>query len=245
MKLFPIFLTGISSQIVREYLAEDGSDPPEDFGVRAVKPRHPKKRMNTLIRFSQEILDENFGFWSRQATFKNNFRRIGQKMLNSFDRCGSYDGDAPDPDDSDNSDQTRTDDRYNKSDPCKASKQLTTGYRKWAEKYLVNCVGQKSKDHITAKMNKARVILLKALTKRALCKENLAEFTKPEKGKIIQKFKSLGQDWKLSFEIKPTSISNGWTNILFSTTASAKEGVNVKYKLENYFVRQYIKRLTP
>ena len=109
MKLLPVFVAGISGQIIRDYASEDGSGPPDDIGVREVKPRHPKQRMNTLLRFSQEILDNNFGFWSRQAKFKNNFSRIGQKMIKSFDRCGSYDGDAPDPDDSDEPDQTRTD----------------------------------------------------------------------------------------------------------------------------------------
>ena len=78
-------------------------------------------------------------------------------------------------------------------------------------------------------MNRARTILLKALTNHGSCPEDFGEFTKPEKGKIVQKFDSLGPDWILTFDIQPTGTSNDWTNILFSTNASAKKGASESY----------------
>ena len=38
-------------------------------------------------------------------------------------------------------------DRYNREDPSVGAKQLTTGYRKWAERYISQCSGQRLYSH--------------------------------------------------------------------------------------------------
>ena len=35
-------------------------------------------------------------------------------------------------------------DRYDREDPAVGTKQITTGFRKWAERYLSQCSGQKN-----------------------------------------------------------------------------------------------------
>jgi len=65
----------------------------------------------------------------------------------------------------------------------------------------------------------------KKLEKDGRCVESPdnGEFTKPVAGKIVKTFDSLGQDYRVSFEIKVTGRSSGYTNILFGTSASAKK----------------------
>ena len=38
-------------------------------------------------------------------------------------------------------------DRYDRENPLKGAKQITTGFRKWAERYISDCVGQKTFKH--------------------------------------------------------------------------------------------------
>ena len=38
-------------------------------------------------------------------------------------------------------------DRYDRENPLKGAKQITTGFRKWAERYISDCYGQKTFQH--------------------------------------------------------------------------------------------------
>ena len=44
--------------------------------------------------------------------------------------------------------------RYNREDPVEGVRQLTTGYRKWAERYLSQCSGQRQYQHQANRMAK-------------------------------------------------------------------------------------------
>ena len=44
--------------------------------------------------------------------------------------------------------------RYNREDPAVGTKQITTGFRKWAERYLSACSGQKNYNYQVNRMNK-------------------------------------------------------------------------------------------
>ena len=44
--------------------------------------------------------------------------------------------------------------RYDRTDPAKGTKQITTGFRKWAERYLSACSGQKNYNYQVNRMNK-------------------------------------------------------------------------------------------
>ena len=66
---------------------------------KKVPPRHPLQRLNTLIGFSQELLDNWYGFLPSQAKWKNKFVTNGARMERAFtrgeQRCGFYDESLP------------------------------------------------------------------------------------------------------------------------------------------------------
>ena len=45
-------------------------------------------------------------------------------------------------------------DRYDREDPAVGTKQITTGFRKWAERYISACSGQRQYQHQVNRMNK-------------------------------------------------------------------------------------------
>ena len=48
----------------------------------------------------------------------------------------------------------RASERYNKAVPEEGVKQITTGFRKWAERYLGNCSGQRNYSYQMNRMNR-------------------------------------------------------------------------------------------
>ena len=54
--------------------------------------------------------------------------------------------------------------RYNREDPCQGIKQIMTGFRKWAERYIGGCGGQKKKQHQVKRANKYYAIFKAGLS---------------------------------------------------------------------------------
>ena len=115
---------------------------------KKVPPRHPLQRLNRLTEFTEEILNDWFTFLPSKdawvAKFANNAARMERNFNRGNQRCGFYDEDqlphgGPERKRRDADDV----DRYNREDPSVGVKQLTTGYRKWAERYLSACSGQR------------------------------------------------------------------------------------------------------
>jgi len=138
---------------------------------KKVPPRHPLQRLNRLVEFSDEILDQWYTFLPSKASWKNKFGQNAVRMERNFNRgnqkCGYYDdtqlphgGPSAGAQNgrkkrSDDYDQFWGDDelRYSQ-DPKLATKQITTGFRKWAERYLAACSGQKKYNFQIRRMNK-------------------------------------------------------------------------------------------
>ena len=139
MKLSTICLAGIASATEKK-----------------VPPRHPLDRLDRLIEFSQEILQSDGFRWFDQvwiSRWESKFHKNAERMRHSFGRCGFYDeslehgGPAVD--------RKRRDldfDRYNRENPCEGMKQIITGFRKWSERYLSKCRGQKNNKHQAIRM---------------------------------------------------------------------------------------------
>ena len=127
---------------------------------KKVPPRHPLDRLARLTEFSVEILDEWFSFvpsvnaWKQK--FANNANRMERNFKRGNQRCDFYDNQLPNGGPSD--DRKRRDlddiDRYNREDPSVGIKQITTGYRKWAERYLSQCSGQRQYQYQVDRMNR-------------------------------------------------------------------------------------------
>ena len=116
---------------------------------KKVPPRHPLQRLNRLTEFTEELLNNWFTFLPSKDSWVAKFARNAGRMERSFtrggQRCGHYDEDQlPHGGPADRKRREADDvDRYNREDPSVGVKQLTTGYRKWAERYISQCSGQR------------------------------------------------------------------------------------------------------
>ena len=126
---------------------------------KKVPPRHPLQRLDRLTQFTDEILDAWFQFLPSKDAWKAKFRNNAERMERNFtrgnQRCGYYDAEnlphgGPERKRRDADDSV---DRYNREDPSEGIRQLTTGYRKWAERYLSQCSGQRQHQHQINRMN--------------------------------------------------------------------------------------------
>ena len=117
---------------------------------KKVPPRHPLQRLNRLTEFTEEILTQWFDFLPSQQSWIQKFANNAERMKRNFERgnqrCGFYDENQlphGGPERKRRSDDDFDVDRYNRDTPEIGVKQITTGYRKWAERYLSQCSGQK------------------------------------------------------------------------------------------------------
>ena len=144
---------------------------------KKVPPRHPLQRLAKLTEFSAEILDQWYDFLPSKESWKAKFATNAARMESNFkrgnQRCGFYDADLPnggpaevviaEPAEAENAESADVRkrreadvamDRYNREDPVEGTKQITTGFRKWAERYISQCSGQRLNQHQTKRMIK-------------------------------------------------------------------------------------------
>ena len=112
---------------------------------KKVPPRHPLQRLNKLVEFSEEILNEWYTFLPSKDSWVAKFAANAERMERNFNRgnqrCGYYDESSEHggPAAERKRREANSDlDRYNREDPVEGTKQITTGFRKWAERYLAN-----------------------------------------------------------------------------------------------------------
>ena len=127
---------------------------------KKVPPRHPVQRLNRLVQFTEELMNDWFDWLPSQEKwiqkFANNAARMEKNFYRGNQRCGFYDEDQL-PHGGPSDDRKRRDldvDRYDRTDPVNGVQQLTTGFRKWAERYLSQCSGQKIYNHQVNRMNR-------------------------------------------------------------------------------------------
>ena len=127
---------------------------------KKVPPRHPLQRLNRLTEFTEELLNDWFTFLPSKDAWINKFATNAGRMARNFERgnqrCGHYDeNQLPHGGPSERKRRDLDDvDRYNREDPAVGVKQLTTGYRKWAERYLSQCSGQRNYSFQINRMNR-------------------------------------------------------------------------------------------
>ena len=131
---------------------------------KKVPPRHPLQRLAKLTEFSAEILNEWYTFLPSKDSWVAKFATNAERMERNFNRgnqrCGFYNADLPNggPAKSDDDRKRReaddSMDRYNREDPSEGTKQITTGFRKWAERYISQCSGQRQYQHQINRMNR-------------------------------------------------------------------------------------------
>ena len=95
--------------------------------------------LNNLEKISLEILNSD-SINKRQQwkdKWSKKFMSNTQRMRDSFERCGTIDGEADD----------EIEVEYDTSNPCGAIDGLINGYSKWADRYIAACKGQKNYSH--------------------------------------------------------------------------------------------------
>jgi hypothetical protein len=149
-------------------------------GEKKVPPRHPRNRLKTLTRFTQEWLTKNFrNLLAESHPGDQNGERLANRFTKRFNywgarlqklvddkekECFFFDPNSP------HGGRTRRDEngtvdehddyaydysedaddllRYDKNNPQRGLRQITTGFRKWAQRYISDCPGErKNKAH--------------------------------------------------------------------------------------------------
>merc|ERR1711920_833124 len=138
---------------------------------RKVPPRHPLQRLARLTEFSEELLNDWYSWLPSKdrwvAKFANNAARMERNFQRGEQRCGHYNEDQlPHGGPAERKRRSNDEwDRYNREDPAEGTKQITTGYRKWAERYISVCSGQRQYQYQVQRMNKWNALLQAHLLK--------------------------------------------------------------------------------
>ena len=113
---------------------------------KKVPPRHPLQRLNRLTAFSIELLNDWYSWLPSKDSWVGKFQRNAERMARNYERCGYYDPNNM-PHGGPSADRNRRDleevFRYDKEDPSVGTQQITTGFRKWAARYMAACSGQR------------------------------------------------------------------------------------------------------
>merc|ERR1712176_1509219 len=127
---------------------------------KKVPPRHPLQRLTRLTEFSAELLNDWYSWLPSKDSWVQKFATNAERMERNFNRgnqrCGYYDEDNLPHGGPERKRRREADDvfRYDREDPAKGTKQITTGFRKWAERYISACSGQRQYQHQVNRMNK-------------------------------------------------------------------------------------------
>lgn len=146
---------------------------------KKVPPRHPTQRLNRLNQFAEEWLNDNVSHLASLPSWVNKFNNNAARMERGFSRanCGFYDPalaphGGPDPNpllrpsgrprnrrqaslgEGDYEDEDGTLLRYDRTNPMTGIKQITTGYRKWAQRFINECNGQRKYKYQVNRMQK-------------------------------------------------------------------------------------------
>jgi hypothetical protein len=132
---------------------------------KKVPPRHPLQRLNKLVSHSAELLNDHYGFLPSKEAWIQKFATNAERMRRNFSRdnqrCGFYDeAQLPHggPARKRRTAEGDEDDifRYDRTNPILGTRQITSGFRKWAERYIANCSGQKNNKFQVNRMNRWR-----------------------------------------------------------------------------------------
>merc|ERR1711979_9973 len=112
---------------------------------KKVPPRHPNNRLNKLLQFASEWCDDNLNA-SEAKHWKNKFERNKSRISRRWEICGFYDENQLPHGGPAKARKRRfagaEDDeliRYDKNNPVVGIKQITTGFVKWAKRYISTC----------------------------------------------------------------------------------------------------------
>merc|ERR1739848_52336 len=142
MKLIATFLYAV-------VLGQDDED-------RKVPPRTPVARMEQLKRHIGRLMKDHFSDCSKSDAWEDKLLKICNRSLNAYNlrpnSCGFFDPDK----EHGGPRAEEEDERYSETDAIASINGITSGIRKWSQRYLNECGGQKNHEHIVNHSNKWR-----------------------------------------------------------------------------------------
>jgi len=115
---------------------------------KKVPPRHPLQRLKKLNMFANEWLTDNLSA-KEAANWGPKFDKNTARFERRWQLCSFYDENqlphgGPKParkrrSEDDVSEDDLDFERYNKNMPLTGIKQITSGFRKWAQRYVADC----------------------------------------------------------------------------------------------------------
>ena len=110
----------------------------------ASAPSDPIDRLDQLVQFSVEVIDNFLANINRVDDWKRKFTKSAERMKNSYQRCGEDPVVDAEPEWA----------NYDHSTGIKAMGDVTTGFIKWANTYISGCGGHKREKHHVKRMTK-------------------------------------------------------------------------------------------
>ena len=134
-------------------------------GDKVVPNKTPEERMAQLKRHIDRLMVDHFGGCSKAAFWGSKLNKVGDRALKAYNRlnrpCSFFDpnvehgGPAARKRRADGDDEVR----YSETDAIASINGITAGLRKWSQRYLAECGGQKNHDHLVRHSNKWRAKL--------------------------------------------------------------------------------------
>ena len=129
---------------------------------KKVPPKTPEDRINQLKRHITRLMDDHFSSCSKASAWETKMHKVCDRAFKAFTRinksCGYFDPNHPSGHGGPERKRRAVDDdlRYSELDAVASINGITGGMRKWSERYIAACGGQKNHDHIVNHSNKWR-----------------------------------------------------------------------------------------
>lgn len=150
MKVLAVFLASAA-------LAEDTD--------RKVPPKEPMDRIAQLKKHIVRLMDDHFSTCAKADVWETKMSKVADRAAKAFNRvnnsCGYFDPDNASGHGGPERKRREGDDdlRYSETDAVASINGITAGMRKWSERYIAACGGQKNHAHIVNHSNKWRAKL--------------------------------------------------------------------------------------
>jgi len=137
-----------------------GPEQPDKFNY----DREPRIRVNKLVHLFTEYVNANFGSHSRfQTAVGNRFASLGDRMIRHFDKknpeCNYWS-------EVHQSGTEESNERYDRTDPCKGAGQLTKSMSKWAGIYNANCKENSRRESFASKITRQMGLIKEKLKRK-------------------------------------------------------------------------------
>lgn len=128
------------------------------FAVKSVPTKTPLERMEQLQRHITRLMADHLSCHKKVGQWESKMNGVCDRAVAAYTRndrpCSFFDDGVehggPEPEEEDE------ELRYNELDAIASINGITSGMRKWSQRYLAACGGQKNNDHLVNHANKWR-----------------------------------------------------------------------------------------